>query len=174
MSCRNAPPLDYSPCDYGAYNGYASAISCYRQEAPRVLEAFRRNAGNSDIDSLFLENMNDMTDDMLGEILDIVASSASENVGVMFLLYLPRVERAPAAVRKFNNLIKFYFTSDDGLKILPYGSMAFSSRHLDHVFCIGNVNLQVIEPGAFQGNSSSKCQKKSSILSRNCRKQSLK
>ena len=145
--------LDYSPCYYGPFNEYSNAIYCHNQVASEVLAAFRRNENNSVIDSLYLENMDDMTDDVLDEILDIVATSASANVGVMFLLYLVKVERVPEAVRKFTHLPKFYFTSDDALKVLPSGSMVFGSDKLEHVFCLGNRNLKVIEPGAFQGNS---------------------
>ena len=121
--------------------------------ASELLDVFHRNKNNSKVDALYLWRMDDITDDILGEILETVASSASHDVLEINLRFLPQVEKVPEALQLFNNIHWFNFNYMDGLKLLPTGSMVFSSNFVNEVNCCNNPNLEMIEPGAFQGTS---------------------
>ena len=142
--------LDYSPCSYNKYN---NQIYCEYSNALKVLNAFRRNRGNPDIDILRLERVANMTDDILAEIVDIVASAASENVRTISLWFLENVEKIPEAISQFRKLQVFHIEYLYGIKVLPEGSMKFTSDNLNSIVC-AHTNLQAIEPGAFQGITS--------------------
>lgn len=139
--------LDYSPCSYNKYN---NQIYCEYAAAAKVLDAFRRNRNNTNIDILRLERVDDMTDDILSEIVDIVAAAASGNVRTVSLWFLENVQKIPEAIGRFRKLQVFHVEYLKGLKVLPHGSMSFTSGSLDSIVC-AHTNLQVIEPGAFQG-----------------------
>ena len=117
-----------------------------------MLDAFRRNRNNSDIDILRLERVDDMNDDILADIIDIVAAAASENVRTISLWFLEHVEKIPEAISRFTKLQVFHIEYLYSIKVLPEGSMRFTSGSLDSIVC-AHTNLQMIEPGAFQGIS---------------------
>ena len=145
----NTLSLDYSPCLSSGKEIRCEEIA----DSSEVLEAFRRNRNNSAINYLYLAAMDDMTDDVLDEIMGIVASAASHNLNFVFFSRLPKLERVPAALRHFDQLRELYVEYNDQLKILPSGSMVFSSNSLTSLSCKYNPNLAVIEEGAFQGRS---------------------
>ena len=146
-----AQSFDYSPCTYGPEYDFYHAADCMEGNASEVLDAFRRNGNNSDIDSLNLQNMTDMTDGMLAEIMGVVAASASQNVRQIILGDLKIMEMLPEALMEFTNLQHLFLFRNDALKILPYGSLTLPSRSLTQLYCYYHPNLQVIEGGAFQG-----------------------
>jgi len=148
FSVTTAADPDFSPCTYGNL----SQVNCISLSAPKVLEAFRRNDKHKDIEQVYLLNIPDMTDDILGEIFDIVASTAADKVEIISLYGLHRVKKIPTAFRKFTKLAVLYFWEMHGIETLPAGSMTFSSNNLDSIKTIINPNLNTIEPGAFQGN----------------------
>jgi len=115
-----------------------------------VLDAFRRN-DNAAIEILHLQEIDDMTDDILGEIVDIVASTAAANVLRIHLWQLNRVAKIPAAVGRFTSLQYFHVESMNGIKTLPSGSLTFTSDDLQVIY-FGFSSLEVIASGAFQGN----------------------
>ena len=88
-----AQSIDYSPCAYYVTPGNARQISCERDAASQVLEAFRRNGNFADIDEVYLWFIDDLTDDDLAEILNIVASSASHQVSRISCLSFPSWKR---------------------------------------------------------------------------------
>ena len=113
------------------------------------MDAFRRNKNNSDVEQLEMVFVTDMSDSILEEILNIVAVSA-DKVRYISLDTAKQLEGIPKVVRTFTNLENFQIFFNDGIKILPEGSMTFSSDNLRTVYCSSG-NLEVIEPGAFQG-----------------------
>ena len=142
--------LDYSPCTYGG-----GLIDCVFKEPTEALAAFRRNENNTEIKQLYLNLMTDMTDDILGQILDIVASSASENLFHLELKDLAGVTKIPQAVQRFPNLQSLYIGHMDGIENVPCGyivSTKLSSLALNYLS-----NLKVIEYGAFKGISIEYC-----------------
>ena len=88
-----------------------------------IQSVFRRNKNNSDIDHLRLRGMPDITDEMMGEIVDIIAASASHNVREIALTNLANVEKLPQSLHHFFHLKGLDFDSTEGLKILPSGSI---------------------------------------------------
>jgi len=154
LSC-SAQQLDYSPCYYNpSYNNdNGGQIICDGQVASEALDAFRRNKNNSNIDALYLWNMNNMTASILTEIMDIVAATASEKVWRIELENLQKVKKVPRALKQFNNLQHFHFKRIGGLRVLPAGSMAISSDNLFHLYCDNNPDLNMIKPDAFQGRT---------------------
>lgn len=138
--------LDYSPCTYGG-----GLIDCVFKEPTEALAAFRRNENNTEIKQLYLNLMTNMTDDILGQILDIVASSASENLFRLELKDLAGVTKIPQAVQRFPNLQSLYIGHMDGIENVPCGyivSTKLSSLALNYLS-----NLKVIEYDAFKGIS---------------------
>jgi len=150
----SAEPLDYSPCYYKPYyeSDNAGQIICDGAIASDVLDAFRRNSNNSNIDVLYLWNMNDMTTHMLTKIVDIVAKSASQNVWRIEMENFQKVTKVPKSLRRFTNLQHLRFKRIGGMKVLPSGSITVSADFLGHIYCSDNPNLKVIKRGAFQGN----------------------
>ena len=124
-------------------------VDCVFKNSSEVLEAFRRNKNNTEIEVLYLNYLDDMTDEILEEILEIVASSASDNLFHLQLMQLGLVTRIPEAVKLLKNLQILYIGHMNRIQILPAGyivSNNLSSVALNHLG-----NLSVIEPGAFQG-----------------------
>lgn len=155
MCFANAQPIDYSPCTYGPFSKYKkNVVRCNGSATTQVFDAIRRNKDNSDIDALYLWNMDDLTDKMLDEILQIIASSASQNVVEINLRFLPKVKKAPGALQRFPNIHWFNFNFNDGLNKLPFGAVNFSSDSVNEINCYNNPNLEEIELGAFQGDFS--------------------
>jgi len=148
FSVTSATQPDYSPCTYGNL----SQVNCIGLNASDVLEAFRRNKNHADVKQLYLFYIPDITDDILGEVLDIVASTAADNVEIISLYGLDRVKNVPSALRKFTSLKVLYIWEMDGIETLAKGSMTLSSNNLSSIRYNINPHLDVIEPGAFQGN----------------------
>jgi len=147
------PKLDYLPCLYWPAPPFPY-IKCKKhvgQNASRALDAFRRNENNTEIEIVELYNLDDMTDDILQEITDIIANAASDRMINIQQITLPKVEKVPRNLQRFTNLQYFMFTNN-GIKTLTAGSLAFSSNGLAEIQFYDNRNLEVIEPGAFQGN----------------------
>jgi len=141
---------DYSPCDYLQNLNGQWEIVCDNVTAPEALDAFRRNSGNAAVEILVLGNIPDMTDAVLGEILGVVASDASQRLTRMNLYNFPRLRAVPS-FRSFANLNYLYFYYMDGVEDLPAGSMSFTSNHLVKIFC-AHSNIRRIDPAAFQGD----------------------
>jgi len=141
---------DYSPCDYLQNLNGQWEIVCDNVTAPEALDAFRRNSGNAAVEILVLGNIPDMTDAVLGEILGLVASDASQRLTRMNLYNFPRLRAVPS-FRSFANLNYLYFYYMDGVEDLPAGSMSFTSNHLVKIFC-AHSNIRRIDPAAFQGD----------------------
>jgi len=139
--------LDYSPCRH--YDG--SSIDCLGHNALEVVDAFRRNRDNPAIEVLYFQKMDDMTDDLLAEILAIVVDSASCNLREIGLMSLPQVAKVPELLVNFTSLETLYLEAMDNLKILPSASVALPSS-LSDITIVFNHNLEVIEGQAFQGD----------------------
>jgi len=148
----NVKSFDYSPCQYGRTSSYDNSIVCKSQLASEVLDAFRRNKDNAVIDNIYFQDIDDVTDEILEEILEVVIPSASNRVVEIMLLYLQNVTKVPRAIQQFTSLRTFGINFIEGLEILPSGSLTFSSNNLTELAFFGNPNLEVIEEGAFQGN----------------------
>ena len=116
-----------------------------------MLDAFRRNKDNAVIDNIYFQDIDDVTDEILEEILEVVIPSASNRVVEVMLLYLQNVTKVPRAIQQFTSLRTFGINFIEGLEILPSGSLTFSSNNLTELAFFGNPNLEVIEEGAFQG-----------------------
>jgi len=142
---------DYSPCKFGPGTGVIFAVQCSDGNPSEMLEAFRRNINNSYVYELWFAGVDDMSDDILEEIVDVVTSAASNNILQIILAGLPKVEKIPTAIRQFVNLRALDITQT-GIKILPAGSMVLSQSVTD-VNCDWNPNLEVIEPGFLRGKS---------------------
>jgi len=140
-------PLDYSPCKH--YDG--NSIDCADHTAFHVLNAFRRNRDNGDLEMIYLREIADMTDDILAEILDIVSASASHSVREIGLSILPQVAKVPGSLKNFTNLQTLYLEGMDRFKTLPFASLTLPPS-LTEIVCVFNHNLESIESGAFQGN----------------------
>ena len=147
----NVKSFDYSPCQYGRTSSYDNSIVCKSQLASEVLDAFRRNKDNAVIDNIYFQDIDDVTDEILEEILEVVIPSASNRVVEIMLLYLQNVTKVPRAIQQFTSLRTFGINFIEGLEILPSGSLTFSSNNLTELAFFGNPNLEVIEEGAFQG-----------------------
>lgn len=149
------PELDYYPCLYYLPPPYFY-VKCApfflgpKMEASAVLNAFRRNENRSDIELVDFFDLDDMTDSILAEIMDIIASAASDKVITIYEMSLHEVKKVPEDLRRFNNLQYFQFV-DTGVEVFPSGSLTFSSNSLVEIFLFGNPYLEVIEPGAFRG-----------------------
>ena len=130
-----------------------------------MLDAFRRNDDNAAIEILHLQEIDDMTDDILAEIVDIVASAAAASVLRINLWQLDRVAKIPEAVGRFTSLQYFDVELMSGIKTLPSGSSTFTSDDLQEIY-VEFTSLEVIEPGAFQGiiNNNQKLFKNESVV----------
>lgn len=155
MCSPNAQSIDYSPCTYGTSSRYHNVVRCDGNVAAEVLDVFQRNKNNPNITALYLWSIDDLTDEILEEILEIVALSASRNVVEISLRFLPKVQKVPEAIQRFTSIHWFNLYSSDGIQILPSGSMVFSSNYVNEINICYNPNLEAIEPGAFQGDFSS-------------------
>lgn len=136
--------IDYRPCDYDVEQVY-----CWNVRSEQVLEAFQRNRNNTKVESLTLELMDDMTDEIAGEIFSIIASASVDNLHGIYLSQLEKVAKLPEAVRKFKNLQYVFITNMEGITTLPSGSMTFGKSPYIYLM---STHLEVIEPGAFQGS----------------------
>ena len=146
MSTSSAK-FDYSPCSYS--EGEEHMLSCSFKKSADILEAFRRNRNNREIQVLYLTYSDDMSDDVLGEILDIVASSANQELFHLELKNLTRVTKIPEAIQHLPKLQDLYIGWMDGIEILPSGYII--SNNISSLYLNFLTNLRVIEAGAFQG-----------------------
>jgi len=90
-----------------------------------------------------------MTDEILEEILEIVASSASGNISHLVLRDLPLVTKIPAAIRRLSNLKNLFVGYMNSIDTIPSGSIVSNPNSSLSFDFLGNLN--VIEPGAFLG-----------------------
>ena len=137
--------IDYSPCKY-----HQQRIDCVNANAPQVLDAFHRNENNTDIRSLYVQNVVDMTDDILEEMVNIIASAAYDNIQTISVDSLGLIERVPAIIQHLPDLQLLYLMYNEGMTILPAGSLNFSSNSLKTIDC-SFCNIGVVEIGAFHG-----------------------
>merc|ERR1712136_79260 len=147
---------NYLPCridQFQDFSGNRTGIYCSKLKASKVLNAFRRNADdvNSSIREINFGDMPDMTDAMMEEIFKIASVTLSD-VDFIYIVNLAKVTKVPSAIRNFSKLQNIYIEWMDGIEILPAGSLTFSSQHLSEISVRHNNFLEVIEPGAFQGN----------------------
>lgn len=147
ISTSSAELLDYSPCVYTP--SILSQIVCRVQNGSEVLEAFQRNQNNSLISSIYMDFMEDMTDDILEEIFSIVALNASENLGFVVLYDFNGVTKIPEALSQFPNLVNVQIRNMNNVNSIPAGSIVAKELNLLQLVSLGN--LTVIEPKAFQG-----------------------
>jgi len=145
----SAVELNYTPCKYNLYGG--NKVECTFTDAPQVLYAFLRNT-NSDIKSIFISRVTGMEDDYLNLIFAHVSSSASEKVESISLEVL-HLSEISSAIEKFENLQLLRLRYNEDLKILPAGSLNFTSDNLATIDLSFN-EIGMIEPGAFNGNFS--------------------
>ena len=124
-------------------------VDCVFQNSSEVLEAFRRNKNNTEIKDLYITFLDDMTDEILEEILEIVASSASGNISHLVLRDLPLVTKIPAAIRRLSNLKNLFVGYMNSIDTIPSGSIVSNPNSSLSFDFLGNLN--VIEPGAFLG-----------------------
>jgi len=149
----NSSTRDYSPCTYGPDGDYTHEIYCNNKTAAEVVDAFRRNKNNPNIDAVLVSRMgDDMTAGILEEILEMVADSASHKVRLISLFSVPRMKTVPKAVQRFDHLRVLSLDLNDGLKVLRSGSFVFPSNSPPLMYSTRNPNLKAIQPGAFQGN----------------------
>ena len=114
------------------------------------MDAFRRNANYSQVGEVHLYNVADLTVDRLVALFDMVAVSW-QNIRRIYLIQLDQIDRIPDGLfRHFPNLEHSDLEFLRGIKVLPAGSMAFSSDNLEKINYFSSL-LQVIEPAAFQG-----------------------
>ena len=139
---------DYSPCYYPNSGYFGQPVDCDDKPALQVLEAFKRNRDNMGVAAINFYSLHDMTDDILAQILDIISQASNETLTDIVLLGLPRLEKIPEGLERFQRLKTFEFNNNDGLKTIKSG--AFSSS-LIYLNLGSNYNLETIEPGAFQG-----------------------
>jgi len=139
----------YFPCDYSS-----TSVTCDGVRASTVLDVFIENKNNPEIRILEIENMDytydPMTDDMLNEILVIVAF-ASINVTSLRLVNIPAITAAPNALEYFHNLQTFEFSHNSGVKNFSFQSLLSSSSCLLKITINNNGNLMVIGPGTNPG-----------------------
>ena len=148
----NSSTRDYSPCTYGPDGDYTHEIYCNNKTAAEVVDAFRRNKNNPNIDAVLVSRMgDDMTAGILEEILEMVADSASHKVRLISLFSVPRMKTVPKAVQRFDHLRVLSLDLNDGLKVLRSGSFVFPSNSPPLMYSTRNPNLKAIQPGAFQG-----------------------
>jgi len=141
---------DYSPC-YSDVYVYGTVIACENVSAVEVLAAFHRNQNNTNIYGLQMSEMrDDMTDDIMNEIL-----AASSSVKMLSLLNIPKLTRIPEAVRQLPDVEWLILMGFDEMKSLARGSVAFSDQIPFLIGIYFNAKLEVIEPGAFQGDFNS-------------------
>jgi len=144
---------DYSPCTYGSGSSYDYAIDCTDVSGSEMLNAFRRNKDNTNINGLHFSKINDDNiDDILAEIIEIVASTAGDRVHKLAFFRIPKLTKVPRAVRKLRYLNFVSFDQNEALKILTSGSLSVSARMAPNVYFTYNPDLYQIERGTFQGN----------------------
>ena len=90
-----------------------------------------------------------MEDDYLNLIFAHVSSSASEKVESISLEVL-HLSEISSAIEKFENLQLLRLRYNEDLKILPAGSLNFTSDNLATIDLSFN-EIGMIEPGAFNG-----------------------
>lgn len=134
----------YSPCSYKK-----GRIHCSRKP-DKVLNAFRKNGKKQDIKKLFIGHMDDMTDDKLGEIFSIVASTAGNTVQAIELTDMKRITKIPEPISRLTNLQSLFINWMPGLKTLNKFSLSFATS--PKIIDITNVTLKTIKHGAFKGN----------------------
>ena len=146
------PQLNYYPCLYYG-SDYIKCSPIWALPLPdsrRILERFRQNENNTDFQIVSFYDLEDMTNEILTQIMDIITTHNADRMITIEQWTLPKVDRVPQKLWQFPNLQYFQFINT-GIKTLPYGSMNFSSNSLQEIQCYSNSQLEVIEPGAFQG-----------------------
>jgi len=140
----------YYPCSYSSTSVTCDGV----RAASTVLDVFIENKNNPDIHILKIENIDNiydpMTDDMLNEILVIVAF-ASINVTSLQLVNIAAITAAPNALEYFHNLQTFELSGNSGVKNFSFQSLHSSSSCLLQITINNNDNLMVIRPGTIPG-----------------------
>jgi len=142
----NVLAIDYHPCSYTSYD---RTVNCEGTVALQAVGAFHRNRNDSSLTRIRLAKMEDMTDELVAQIMDIVSVSAAESLVDITMSHLPLLTKIPEGLNKFK-LTNFAFYYNDGIKTIQSNSI-YSSK-LSTLYVYSNANLEVIEPGAFQGN----------------------
>ena len=143
----NVLAIDYHPCSYTSYD---KTVNCEGTVALQAVGAFHRNRNDSSLTRIRLAKMEDMTDELVAQIMDIVSVSAAESLVDITMSHLPLLTKIPEGLNKFK-LTNFAFYYNDGIKTIQSNSI-YSSK-LSTLYVYSNANLEVIEPGAFQGES---------------------